>query len=245
MKKNLFYFLAASLVAFSSCSKDDDDSSTVLLLPKTEKYTYASHPDDSSTISYVYDGNKIVSLTYDDGSKTVFTYAGDFISKAVYTESYEGATHSTTTTFAYENNKLKSYLEVSSDNSSSKKKTYVYNANGTISTVTVLINPVTQDEIQDSSSVLTLDSNGNIIKAEFDDYSNTIEYDTKYSPFKNVLGYTLLLDSDIFDKEANSLNNVVKITEKTGEVTVYENTYNSNNYLLKSVSGDETYEYTY
>jgi hypothetical protein len=250
MKKNLFYFLAASLVVFTSCSKDDESSSSEKVpFPKTEKYINASHPEDNNTVTYAYDGNKIVSITYGGDIKTVFTYTGDFITKAVYTETDGGKTHSTTTTFTYENNKLKSYLEVSSQKSSSRKKTYTYNANGTISTKTVLIDPTTQEEMYSDSSLFTMDSRGNIIKAEFNGYVNFLEYDTKNSPFKNVLGYSLLLDSDIFDKEVNSLNNISKVIEGTGEVidgtTIFVNTYNSDNYLIKSVNGVESFEYTY
>ena len=249
MKKILCLFSALALLV-SSCSSDENSSSEEkVLLPKTEKYTYGSNGTENDLVTYAYDGKKITSLTYGGGQKTVFTYTGDLITKAVYTETYGGATHTSTTTFTYENNKLKSSLKVNSGNSSNVKKTYVYNANGTISTVTTLINTTTQEEIQDSSSVLTLDANGNIIKAEFNDLTNIVEYDTKNSPFKNIVGYTLLLDSEIFDKEANSPNNITKIIEKTGEVVegtyIYTNTYNEDNYLTKTVFGNETYEYTY
>lgn len=251
MKKILCLFGAVALM-LTSCSSDDDKTSTeenVVLLPKTEKYTYALNAQDNSTVTYAYDGNKITSLTYNTGEKTVFTYTDNLITKAVYTETYEGAPRIFTTTYTYENGKLKSSFQLGSASSVNKRRTYTYNANGTISTVTVLINPTTQAETQDSSSVLTLDANGNIVKAEFNDLTNIIEYDTKNNPFKNVLGFTSLLDSDIFDKDANSVNNMTKVTEKSGDViegtTTYTNTYNSDNYLIKSVSGNDTYEYTY
>jgi hypothetical protein len=250
MKKNLFYFLAASFVVFASCSKDDDSiSEEKLLLPKKEIYTNASYPQENSTVSYVYDGNKIVSLTYDNGDKTNFTYTGNFITSAVYTESYGGRTYSTTTTFTYENNKLKSYLKVYSDSSSSRKKTYTYNTNGTISTTTVSINSTTLEETLSDSSLFTLDSRGNIVKVEFNGYINTVEYDIKKSPFKNILGYSLLLDSEVFDQEVCSVNNISKVIERTGDVidgtTIFANTYNTDDYLIKSVRGNETFEYTY
>ncbi|MEO7978213.1 hypothetical protein [Flavobacterium sp.] len=243
MKKILCLFGALTLL-LTSCTNDSSEENS--LLPKKQIYTYGSQPGENNTITYSYTGNKIDSLNYDDGTKIVFTYTGDLITKAIYTEDDED--HSTTTTFTYENNKLKSFLETS-PNSSSRKKTYTYNANGTISTTTVLINPTTQQEIQDSSSILTLDANGNIIKAEFNDLVNSFEYDTKNNPFKSITGYTFLLDSGIFDQEANSVNNISKITENTGGIDTgtfaYVNTYNSDNYLIKSVQGDETFEYTY
>lgn len=245
MKKILSLFGALTLV-LTSCTNDDSEEKS--LLPKTQIYTYASQPRENSTVTYAYDGNKIDNLKYDDGSKVVFTYTGELITKAIYTEIDGANVYSTTTTFTYENNRLKSYLEVSA-NSSSRKRTYTYNANGTISTNTVLIDPITQQETKDSSSILTLDTNGNIIKAEFNDLVNTVEYDTKNNPFKSITGYTLLLDSGIFDQEGNSVNNISKITEKKGGVIVgtfnYLNLYNADNYLIKSVVGDETYEYTY
>lgn len=249
--KKILCLLGAVALMLTSCSSDDKTSSeeNVVLLPKTEKYTYATNPQENSIVTYSYDGNKIVSLTYNTGEKTVFTYTENLITKAVYTETYEGAMRIFTTTFTYDNGKLKSSFQVGSANSLNKRRTYTYNANGTISTVTVLINPTTQLETQDSSSTLTLDASGNIVKAEFNDLTTIIEYDTKNNPFRNVLGFTSLLDSDIFDKDFNSVNNIAKVTEKSGAViegtTTYTNSYNSDNYLIKSVSGNETYEYTY
>lgn len=248
MKKILCLFSALTLV-LTSCTNEESSSEEKSLLPQTEIYTNGSEPGENSTIKYSYDGNKIDSLNYEDGSKTVFTYSGDLITKAIYTENDEGEEYSTTTTFTYENNKLISFLETSSESESYRRKTYKYNSNGTISTITVLINPKTNEEIIDSSSILTLDANGNIIKAEFNDSVNTVEYDSKNNPFKSITGYIFLLDSGIFDQEVNTVNNISKITENKGGVntgtSTYENTYNSDNYLIKSVQGDETYEYTY
>jgi hypothetical protein len=247
--KKIVCFLCAITLVLTSCSSDNDSSYKNFLLPKTEIYTFGSLPGDNTTVTYVYEGNKIVSLTYDEGAKTVFTYTGNLITKAIYTQNIEGEDQTTTTTLTYENNKLKSFLEVSSESESNKKRTYTYNPNGTISTVTVSIDPTTQEETLESSSILTLDSKGNIIKAESNSISNSVEYDNNNNPHKNILGYALLLDSDIFDKDANSVNNITKITERTdGNVTgtfEYENNYNSDNYLIKSVHGDETYEYVY
>lgn len=260
MKKLLLLFCAASLV-FTSCSSDTDDNAAsiisdvhvipilptveTVILPKTEKYTYASHPEENSTTTYTYDENKIVSLVADGGHKTLFTYTGNLITK---TEYYEENVLVTTTVFTYENNKLKSYLETPSGNSSKRRKDYTYNANGTISTATFLIS-TDQVETLDSSSIFTLDASGNIVKVEFNDSINLFEYDTKNSPFKNILGYAQLLDSEAFDQEANTVNNFSKLIEKEGDVIVgthtYENTYDTNNFLTKKVSNGETYEYTY
>jgi hypothetical protein len=64
---------------------------------------------ENNSITYSYDANKIVDYTY-DGSKVVFTYTGELITKAIYTEIDGANVFSTITTFTYENNKLKSFL---------------------------------------------------------------------------------------------------------------------------------------
>jgi hypothetical protein len=47
------------------------------------------------------------------------------------------------TTFTYENNKLKSFF---GSQKTQKRRKLTYNANGTISTMTVLIDPITLQE---------------------------------------------------------------------------------------------------
>ncbi|AYN03307.1 hypothetical protein [Flavobacterium sp. 140616W15] len=255
MKKILFLFSAISLV-LASCSSSDDNNDnndkptvddTVLILPQTEKYTSASHPEENNITTYTYNGNKIVSVDYSEGNKTTFTYTGNVITKSEY---FENNILMETTTLTYENNKLKSYLKVPTTASSSRVRTdYTYNTDGTITSLRILIDPITQVETIDLTSVLTLDTRGNIIKIVFDDYVDVAEYDTKNNPFKNILGYTLLLDAEIFDQDVNSGNNLTKTTgEKNGitvEIATYENSYNNNDFLTKQVSNGETFEYTY
>jgi hypothetical protein len=255
MKKILCLFSAMSLVLTSCSSSDDVNANTIveniivenIILPKTEKYTSTIFPEDNSTITYAYNGNKIVSLTYNDGNKTTFTYTGNLITKA---EAFESGVLKETTTLTYENNKLKSYIEIPvATSSSSKRKSYTYNADGTVSTVTVSINQTTLVETQVSSGALTLDTKGNITKSASNNFSTVIEYDTKNNPFKNISGYTLLLDAEIFDKDANTPNNFTKITETQEgallETITFINTYDSNDFLTKLVSSGETFEYTY
>ncbi|MBF7093395.1 hypothetical protein IUY40_17815 [Flavobacterium sp. ALJ2] len=260
MKKILCLFSAISLVLAScSCSDYDnpiienvenveDTEDTVLILPQTEKYTSESEPEKNRTATYTYDGNKIVSLDYDRGNKTTFIYTGNVITKAEY---YNNGVLKSTTTFTYENNKLKSYLKTgTSEYSDSIRKSYTYNTDGTISTVTVSINPTTQKETILISTVLTPDTKGNYIQVAFKDKVNSVEYDTKNNPFKNILGYTLLLESGIFHEDAiTTNNNLTKTVEMekgvTTRITTFMNTYNDNDFLIKQESSDKTFEYTY
>ncbi len=103
--------MVAVALMLTSCYKTSSEEN-VVLLPKTEKYTYATNPQENSIVTYSYYGNKIVSLTYNTGEKTVFTYTENLITKAVYTETYEGAMRIFTTTFTYDNGKLKSSFQV-------------------------------------------------------------------------------------------------------------------------------------
>lgn len=238
----------------TSCSNDDNNDSgnrEDLLLPKTEKYSYGSHPEDNSIVTYTYDGNKIVSLTYDKGAgQILFTYTGDLITKTVYTEDYSGEIHSTTITYTYENNKLKSLFKDKNYSNIDQKWVYTYNVDGTIICTVTDVDLVAQTEKENWSTTFTLDANGNIVKEIYKGgatYNYT--WDTKNSPFKNILGYKALLNADVFDQDINSIHNIVKTigtyADSSSDVTIFENTYNDSDFLIKRVDGDETYEYTY
>ena len=253
MKKFLCLFGVVAFVLTSCSSEDNIDSGNEenLLLPKTEKYTYGSHPEDNSTVTYSYDGNKITSLTYDKGAgQILFTYTGDLITKTVYTENYESKIRSTTVTFIYENNKLKSLFKEKDYSNLDEKWVYTYNSDGTITCTVTDVDLVAQTEKENWSTTFTLDASGNIVKEVYRGgatYNYT--WDKKNSPFKNILGYKSLLNADVFDQDINSIHNIVSTnstySDSSSEVTTFENTYNESDFLIKRVNDDEIYEYTY
>lgn len=256
MKKILCLFGALALV-LTSCSSDDENSEN-LILPKTVTYKYSDAEGDNDKAVIVYNGNKIVSAGYSASDKEVYTYTGDLITK-IEDFASEGNI-SSTNEFTYENGKLKIDLltEISGDNTYISKTVYTHNNDGTISYVTYSdVNTI--DDNKTSEGVLTY-SNGNLVKKTENykagsSYIKTYEYDTKNSPFKNVLGYNLLIDYDTMATQNNvtKMTNVYSNGESGGSTSVFTYTYeyNDKEYPVKQVETnlfndeEDTTEYTY
>jgi len=253
MKKFLCLFSALTLL-LTSCSSDDSNNSENSVLPKTISYTYSEFPADNELATLVYNGNKLVSASYSATDKEVYTYTGDLITK-VEDFAAEGNI-SSKNEFTYENGKLKVDLltEIGTVTYISKN-VYTYNSDGTIAFVTYSVDPATKVEKKSSEGVLTY-LNGNLIKKTEiytgGSYTKTYEYDTKNNPFKNILGYNLLIDFDAVSinneiKSTTVYNNGVDITTNVFN-SVYE--YNEKGYPVKrtqsdSSDNDEITNYTY
>lgn len=253
MKKLLCLFGALALI-LTSCSSDENATDAVL--PKTVSYKYSDSPGDNDFSTITYDGNKILTASYTASDKEVYTYTGDVITK-IEDFAQEGNI-SSKNEITYEGGKVKIDVltEIAPNVTYISKRVYTYNTNGTISFVNYSVNPITKEETKKSDGVLIY-QNGNLInKIEtYDSYSytKTYEYDTKNNPFKNILGFNLLIDHET----SASLNNVTKLTTvyKYGEDSttnifnsVYE--YNEKGYPTKqtqtdSSQDDEITEYTY
>ena len=254
MKKILCLF---GVVAFTltSCSNDSENGSDVIL-PKTVSYKYSDSPGDDDFATMSYAGNKIVTAGYTANDKEVYTYTGDLITKIE--DFAEEGNISSRNEITYENGKLKIDVltEIAPTVTYISKRVYTYNTNGTISFVNYSVDPTTKVETKSSEGVLTY-TNGNLTKKTevFDSYSytKTYEYDAKNNPFKNILGFNLLIDHET----SASLNNVTKLTTvytRGEEITtnifnsVYE--YDAKGYPTKQTQtddsdNDEITEYTY
>lgn len=256
MEKKLLYLFSALLV-LTSCSNDETKEDDVVITPKSQNLLKKSIETNGNgivrTAIYTYEGNKIDKIIYDDGATTVFTYTGDLITKTVQTEIHNGKAYSNTTTFAYEGNKLRSSLKVYSENRiNTMQGIFSYDVEGKISATYIDIDPLTQKQKLMTLSALTLDSNKNIVKAEMftSPYNvSLMEYDTKNTPFKNIVGASLIFNSDVFGREVGLNNNKTKEILRYGkdnEVTlIYSNIYNSDNYLITSDNGRKMLEYFY
>lgn len=248
MKKILCLFSALALVLISSCSSDDssnDAASDTLLPKKIVETTVESGKSGSITYTITYDGNKLKDIATTLASRSVYTYTGDVITKI---ESYKSSVLQITEVYAYEGGKLASRIVTREANKSILDKlTFVYNANGTItSKFSQIINKV---EVPYDSTTTYIFSNGNLVSTEYVDGLKekiTSTFDDKKSPFTNITGVKLLLDlDDNFD--FSSVNNAVTNTtvtydsagkvEKTVSVTTI-NKYNGNNFLTESFVGD-------
>lgn len=240
MKKSLYLF-CATLIALTSCSNNDDNESSKSassILPK--KVTVIYSDGDSSVETILYDGNKIVSITEEDGSVTKYTYTGNVITKAE--EIDEKGELDGTTEYIYTNGKLATSIEKNPGESYYYKAKYIHNADGTVSydQFRGLISTGTEEEYGATGKYTIKE--GNLIKLEVSYYGSerayVYEYDTKNNPFKNVLGFNLLLqDTDL------SLNNLVKETGTSGSgantstnTITYTYKYDANNYPTERVS---------
>ncbi|MEO8254636.1 MAG: hypothetical protein ABI554_09665 [Flavobacterium sp.] len=199
--KKLFYILSV-IVTLASCSNDEKSSEneTSSILIKRIVHTYSK--DDITTLNYLYDGNKIISEKDENGFLRKFTYTENLITKIEETVKNQ---FQNSKDYSYKNEKLDKVI-IKQNYGGTITFTYSYNNDNTISYVK------TQTGSENNTGVLTI-VNGNVIKNKViygGKYPSTInyvfEYDTKNNPFKNVLGFDLLLD----DEEMFSANNMTK-----------------------------------
>jgi hypothetical protein len=234
--KKLLCLLSIILVAFTSCSKDDNESSNSAssVLPKTR---INIEDGVSYPAKYVYDGNKITSITDADGSVMKYTYSGNVITKIEELDTKGQPDF--ITDYIYENGKMTVSIERNVGNDYYYKTKYTYNADGTVSYEGFKGIDSTGIEQEYGATGKYTFKDGNVIKLEVSYYgaesTYIYEYDTKNNPFKNVLGFNLLLD-DV------AVNNVIKETSTSGSGTTlrtntktYAYTYDVNNYPTEKV----------
>ncbi|QOG01738.1 hypothetical protein [Flavobacterium sp. MDT1-60] len=237
MKKLLCLFTVA-LLAFTSCSKDDNDSPNPASSILVKKITDIDIDGSSATRSYVYNGNKIVSITDEDSSILKYTYTGDFISKIE--EIDKKGDLAVTTEYSYTNGKLTNEIEKTPNGTYYFKTKYTHNADGTVSYDNFRGTVATGVEQEYGATGKYTFKDGNFVKLEVSYYGNessyVYEYDTKNYPFKNVTGLNLLLDDE------TTANNVVKETSTSGSganigttVTTYAYKYDVNNYPTEKI----------
>jgi hypothetical protein len=221
MKKLLCLF-SATLLVLTSCSSDDDTASAPTILLKKASYVSTG---ESFTTDFTYSGNKLVSSVDNDGYKTTFTYSGDLITKIVDTD--DKGVVDQTTELTYTNGKLTTEVSLESGDDYKYKTKYVHNADGTISFEEFRVSVATGVEQEYGYIGKYTFKNGNLVKKEKSYYgtnsSETYEYDAKNNPFKNVVGFNLLVN----DEEGAYVNNIVKITY-SNSTDIYTNTYKYN-----------------
>ncbi|RZJ49452.1 MAG: hypothetical protein EOO44_18235 [Flavobacterium sp.] len=247
MKKIISLFIVLSLL-LTSCSSDDAPQDTpvdsVILVKKTVQ---TGLDGKIYTSEFSYDGRKIVKQLKkenDQYTETInYYYTGDLITKYEITK---GSDIIYSTDITYEGNKLKTLF--------SKRKTdvpdlilyikinYTYNADGTVSIVQKDVDPDTQKETNPIFGELTY-SNGNVVKEIYDityyDITTNValEYDTKNSPYKNILGVKYLLNiGDFGYSENNNTKFTIVDTNKPSGFRIYTTTftYNENNFPIES-----------
>lgn len=242
MKKILSVFSVILVLFISSCSNEDDsmgqeDSSVVLV--KKIRYEYEDE-EFSYEVSYAYNGTKLVEGIYDNGDKEKYYYTGDLISKIEYIIDGVVEAHELFTYDASGRLIKQDYEELLDDFNESFL--YEHNLNGTITTTYT-------SAFSNIGSIRTLSfENGEMSKIVHDqDNTYVYTYDTKNSPFKNVLGFAAIAYADHGDFELHGKNrNIVSIRDITNNSNYMMNTfqYNENGYPI-SVDSNAIFDYYY
>lgn len=198
MKKFLYLF-SFTLLVLTSCSKDENTSEQVSsVLVKKIIHTYSA--TDIETLTYKYDGNKIVSESSDGGFVANYTYSGNVITKI---EERVNNQFQSSREYTYVDGKVATKVW-KQNYDGTNTYAYTYDSNGTVSYKRTRPTGM-------NTGILTM-VNGNIVKNEVfynGSLSNTYNYgyDNKNNPFKNVLGFNLLLETD---EEMFSPNNMTQ-----------------------------------
>lgn len=235
----LAFLIIGTIMSCNSDSQSEKETQTAntILVKKIIK-TYSIN--DISTVTYIYDGNKIISESSDGGFIATYTYTGNVITKIVETVNN---TFQRSKEYTYLNGRVTSAVE-KTNNNDTDSYSYEYNSNGTVSYSR------TRTGSETTTGILTI-TNGNIVKNEefyggqYPSTSTyTYGYDTKNNPFKNVLGFNLLLD---VHQEMFSMNNMTQDgSSGSGSIDTRTFKYNGDNYPTDAnFSTGESYQYFY
>ena len=253
MRKLFISFLGIFMLFGCSSNNPADTTSvpTTFVFPKSVDIMKNSTLEIYN-ISYL--GNKIDKIV-SGNYKQVFTYTGNLITKI---EGFVGLNKQYSQDFIYQSNKLMGsiYFEYTNNAITSKhKETYIYLTSSVVDVKNYEVNITTGIETYNNTEKRTF-FNGNITKLEggWENSVRSYEYDTNASPFKNVLGFDMLVVSNLILVDYNyipaSANNVIKeisIGNNNNYTLLTTNNFSTNGNLIEaiksSVSSNAKYYY--
>lgn len=261
MKKLILLFSAVSLI-LNSCSSDADplpvytppvvgpinnvvDNGSLL-----KRITYS----DGSYDSFTYSGQKLVSIINSDNIENVYyTYNGNNISKAELKDGTGTVIMSIIYTYD-SNNKLIQELEYDDSFGGDiyTKSVFTYNADGTVKSTNYTGNASAQTTFA-GYDISYFDSNKNNTKFENFDSSNnlyvteTYEFDTKYCPFKNIVGFNRIYGvvHSVLGLNNNITKETITFAGSSPSSDNYSYIYNANNYPTSSNDSGDVTTFTY
>lgn len=184
MKKLLY--LVIGLCFLSSCGGSDngvkdiiDPSSPENLLVK--RITAINSSEGYSIIEeFSYDGNKIVEVRSDYYGIKKFTYTNNLISRVVKYDKDNPDVVDYTITYSYDSSgKVETYKWEYNNFWDSNELEYTSNGDFTVSY---------KNSNGDVDSGNFYVEDGNVVKIESSEYVSDLSYDTKNTPFKNIVG---------------------------------------------------------
>ncbi|WP_073352686.1 hypothetical protein [Flavobacterium xanthum] len=234
----LHLFLSFLVLTIYSCSNDNHDSMKLL-----KKVVETSEGGTAETTLYTYKGNQIVSM---DGAnkRTDFTYTEDLITKRVTQNKTNQLLE--TINYSYFEGKLVEVISLGK-----YRIKYVHNADKTVSYEKFSIASGNQ-QVKEFHGKLYFE-NENFIKDErildntasgtLIEYTVSFDYDAKYNPLYNIVGYKKLLDYNEEISSNNSLiSTVITSVSKDDQITSSANFYTTSfkydldNYPIEQVS---------
>jgi hypothetical protein len=244
MKKILCLF-AFSALFLSSCSSSDSSSSSASgPLVKTMIIDSANPADDDFNLLFTYSGNKILNVKDSGVLIEEYIYTGDKLTRVNHPQDNGYIV------IEYTGDQVSKFTEYDIDNDSAEKTLVTYSGN--TFTRTVYSGDLTSQTTLSHTEVCTV-QNGNLTQLTRTSFGSsnteTVTYDTKNNPFKNIMGYAnfQVLDLDI---EGN-LNNATDYSSGGSYHDTISFTYNADNYPLTEITYDissvlrESVSYTY
>lgn len=223
------FYLLLSILFLTSCATVDEDTSA-----EDNPILVTKMVEDGDNYTFSYSGAKIITIANTtDNSKTTYTYSGDLITKYMETHT-DGSTQTTNITY----------------NSSNKitKKTSTYQG----STYTTDYAYIGADRVRITVAMLGTGTNKTYTReaylnpdGSFKNWTETvvdikpsgttngtgilqtISYDGGSNPFKNIVGYMRLMDTEGINGSTRNITNYNhRIQYTTGdEWTIFHSTY--------------------
>lgn len=240
--KKIFCFFAFITLFLSSCSSSSDSSSndTSVSLVKTMIIDDVNPANNDFNLLFTYSDNKLLNVKDSGVLIEEYIYTADKLTRVNHPED------NTYVLIEYTGNQVSKFTEYDPSSNSATKTLVTYSGNtftravydGNLTTQTTLI----------FTEVCTV-QNGNLTQLTRTSFgttsTETITYDTKNNPFKNISNYDVfqVLDLDIEGNPNNDIDIVysgnhdtVTYTYNTDNYPLTERTYNSSNVLKETVT---------
>ena len=245
MKKFLYSAsVALCMLLAASCGDSDSETNSDVVLLK--KVIETDEDGEQYIATFTYNGTKIATVTYNDGTHDVYTYTSNLITKI---ETFYGSTVIIEDSFEYNTgNQLSVHTYKDLEADYAEKTIYAYGANGMVTTQEFESTTTAQTQLRGTGAITV--TNDNITQYSFTGTGEstpqvtTFTFDTKNDPLKNITGSALL---NLAYNEGG-INNILT-TNDGAEISTTVYTYNSDNFPTTSVDtyDDEvtTTQYTY
>jgi hypothetical protein len=245
MKKVICLFAFTSLFLSSCTSSDSSNTSASGPLVKTMIIDNANPANDDYNLLFTYSGDKLINVKDSGVLIGQFIYTGDKLTRLNHPED------NTYIVIEYAGDQVTKFTEYDPDFDSATKTLVTYSGNtftrmiydGDLTTQTTLI----------FTEVCTV-QNGNVTQYTRTSFGSsnteTVTYDTKNNPFKNISNYAVfqVLDLDI---EGNMNNETSSSSNSSGIIYTVSLIYNADDYPVTEVTRNvsnviqESVSYTY